>query len=761
MNVPPARHPTAASLAAFAAGNLGDAAAGVAAHLEVCPACRRAAQDAGRGATRAPGRSGTLLPGMPPPPAPAGLPQARSRPPASGTLLPGTPPAPADLPPELAGHPRYRILKELGRGGMGTVYQAEQVVMHRQVAIKVIGKSLLAHPDALERFRREVHAAARLSHPNIVTAYDAEQVGGLHMLVMELVAGQSLDKVLQRQGPLPVAHACRHARQAALGLQHAHEQGMVHRDIKPQNLMLTPKGQVKILDFGLAKVASEQGRGKGLTAVNAYMGTPEYSAPEQAADARSADIRADLYSLGCTLYCLLAGRPPFREDTDVKTILAHLEKEPVPLPELRREVPAGLWAVVARLLAKAPAGRYQTPAEVAQALLPFCKPGTKPAGAPTRLPQAVASPGWETMLPQGTGPVRTRRGRPTRGRPLWPWLGAAAAGLLVLAGVLAWAATRGGHGTEPREPAIAQGPARLQQEGEEKLGRPVRDREREKAVVAEGRQGGERERPPEPERLSFPLSAAQAGNHQQRWAEYLGIPVKVTTPQGMEFALIPPGTFLMGSPASEPERSYDETQHRVTLKKGFYLGVHPVTQAQWKGIMGNTPTRFEGDTLPVEMVSWDACQAFVKELSQKTGKRFRLPTEAEWEYACRAGTTTPFHFGETISTEQANYDGNYTYRKGREWKSLGETTPVGSFPPNAWGLHDMHGNIWEWCEDWHGAYSSRDSKDPINSNPGDTRVLRGGSCCDGPGRCRSASRCRLVPGTRLGNCGCRVLLCLD
>src|SRR5215469_9612348 len=146
---------------------------------------------------------------------------------------------------------------------------------------------------------------------------------------------------------------------------------MVHRDIKPANLMLTPKGQVKVLDFGLAKVASERAAGKALTSTGAYMGTPEYSAPEQATDARSADIRADLYSLGCTLYCLLAGRPPFQEDTPVKTILAHMEKEPSPLPQLRPDVPAGLASVVARLLAKDPAQRYQTPAEVAQALAPF------------------------------------------------------------------------------------------------------------------------------------------------------------------------------------------------------------------------------------------------------------------------------------------------------------------------------------------------------------------------------------------------------
>ena len=169
----------------------------------------------------------------------------------------------------------------------------------------------------------------------------------------------------------------------------------------------------------------------------------------------------------------------------------------------------------------------------------------------------------------------------------------------------------------------------------------------------------------------------------------------------------------MGSPANEPERSDDETQHRVTLTKGFYLGVHQVTQAQWQAVMGNNPSHFKGDSnLPVENVSWDDCVAFCEALGKKDGKTYRLPTEAEWEYACRAGTTTPFHFGDTISVNQANYDGNYTYGNGKKGVYRQKTTPVGSFPANAWGLFDMHGNVWEWCADWYGPYPEEELKDP-------------------------------------------------
>jgi serine/threonine protein kinase len=180
------------------------------------------------------------------------------------------------VPAALASHPKFKVLRPLGQGGMGAVFLAEHRVMERPVAIKVVNRALLDQPDALQRFFAEVRAAARLSHPNIVAAYDAEPAGDLHLLVMEYVEGVNLAEYLAQKGPLPVALACHFIRQAALGLQHAHEQGMVHRDVKPQNLMLTRKGQIKILDFGLARLASERGNRQGLTQVGSFMGTPEY-----------------------------------------------------------------------------------------------------------------------------------------------------------------------------------------------------------------------------------------------------------------------------------------------------------------------------------------------------------------------------------------------------------------------------------------------------------------------------------------------------
>jgi uncharacterized protein (TIGR02996 family) len=229
----------------------------------------------------------------------------------------------------------------------------------------------------------------------------------------------------------------------------------------------------------------------------------------------------------------------------------------------------------------------------------------------------------------------------------------------------------------------------------------------------------------------------------------------------MSFSWIPPGSFLMGSPQGEEGRGLRETRHRVTLTKGFWLGVFPVTQAQWHRVTGRKPSVFQGDDRPVEFVSWDDCQDFYTKLGEKTGLHFGLPTEAQWEYSCRAGTTSPFFCGETISTDQANYNGNHTYGEGQKGVYREQTTPVGSFPPNAWGLFDLAGNVWEWCEDWFAPYPEREVKDPVVREGGAARLLRGGCWLNAPWGCRSACRQCKAPGNSNESVGCRVLLCLD
>ena len=241
---------------------------------------------------------------------------------------------------------------------------------------------------------------------------------------------------------------------------------------------------------------------------------------------------------------------------------------------------------------------------------------------------------------------------------------------------------------------------------------------------------------------------------------------------GIEFCWCPPGKFMMGSPRTEPGReSREGPQHLVTFARGFWMGKYPVTQAEWKRVMGSNPSKFTGDDrLPVEMVSWDDCQEYLARLNLLGEGVCSLPSEAAWEYACRAGTITPFHFGETISTDQANYNGNDTYGPGKKGLYREKTTPAGSFPANPWGLHDMHGNVWEWCQDWfHDSYQGA----PADGTAWDTpqmeagwfgpkqkypsRVLRGGSWYLRPGLCRAAFRFNFIPDIRIAFIGFRLL----
>jgi serine/threonine protein kinase len=324
----------------------------------------------------------------------------------------------------------YVVLERLGEGGMGMVYKARHQHMARVVALKVIRKEKLASADAVSRFYQEVKMAAALSHPNIVLAYDAGQVANTHYFAMEYIEGVDLSRLVKDQGRLPVPQACDYVRQAALGLQHAHEKGMVHRDIKPSNLLVSrapgaaptdiatgrtagarpPGDVVKILDMGLARL---EGAGDtGMTKTGAVIGTPDYLAPEQAMNSRAADIRADLYSLGCTLCYLLTGQPPFVGVELAQVLLKHQMEKPASLAKRGVAVPAGVQAVLDRLLAKDPDDRYQTPAELVADLAPFCREGRLAESVLESLNEGESSDeDWDEPAPRGKRKSRTGGGR--------------------------------------------------------------------------------------------------------------------------------------------------------------------------------------------------------------------------------------------------------------------------------------------------------------------------------------------------------------
>ena len=331
----------------------------------------------------------------------------------------------------------YVILDKLGEGGMGQVFKARHRRMGRIVALKILPPWASSNPAAVQRFQREVEAASKLIHPNVVTAYDADEAGGTHFLVMEFVEGIDLASLVERHGPLPVSQAVEYVLQAARGLEYAHSQGIIHRDIKPSNLLLNKQGVVKILDLGLVRFQelSEDGRtvsADGLTKTGQIMGTVDFMAPEQSLDAKRVDHRADIYSLGCTLFYLLTGKPLYEGETLVEKILAHRQK-PVPsLQSFRPDVPQALDFVFKKMVAKRPEQRYQSMAEVIRELERLLAgsslrgatvsagtasaAGLRPTVASAQ-PQAVSAPDLaddETIIGE---PAATRPGKPVSSTP--------------------------------------------------------------------------------------------------------------------------------------------------------------------------------------------------------------------------------------------------------------------------------------------------------------------------------------------------------
>ncbi len=751
----------------------------------------------------------------------------------------------------------YRLLDRLGEGGMGEVFKARHVRMDRVVALKLIQKDHLSEPHAIERFRREARAAAQLSHPNIVLAHDAGEAGDIHFLAMEYVEGVDLAKLVKQSGPLAIPLACDFIRQAALGLQHASGKGVVHRDIKPGNLLVTKTSDgvavVKILDFGLARFESETGPKRNLTQIGKVVGTVDYISPEQAENARKADIRSDIYSLGCSLFYLLTGQAPFPGETAVERLSARLVGKPESVRALRREVPEGLEQILLKMLARDPANRFQTPAEVAAALEAFSKPGKvkartadsvsgKPAardeGSGTieavvkKRTQATGpnpfanleeedktSTGLDKAKPTAfkafnadRGPQSSSRKPAPRGRG-WPVVVIFGLCMLLLLtcgvgiGIVALGPSElfARNAKDNDKPSDKEKPPdqdrKPADKGKSALGtakpsdkdKPPGDGDKpsdKDRIVADKDKPSDKDKPPvagkEPARLTAPFTAQQAKEAQVAWAKYLGrqIEEEIDLGNGVQLVvvLIPPGTFRMGSPITEPERNFSDKEvdaeklHDVTITRPFYLGKYPVTQQQYEQVRGEHQNycqvggggadkvkNLDTKQFPVDSVTWEDADKFC----QTAGKMMILPSEAQWEYACRAGTTTPFWFGDVLNGDQCNCNGNAPYGTNTKGEFLDRPCSVGGdkiqYKPNAFGLYDMHGNVSQWCMDYYGPYDELNKDDPraTEQKYKNLRVLRGGSWYDNARFCRAACRFRDEPAFRSGGLGFRVCVRLD
>jgi serine/threonine-protein kinase len=355
-----------------------------------------------------------------------------------------------------SGGATYRVLERIGAGGMGQVFKAKHSALDKLVALKVIRREHLAKPDAVHRFRREIRAVSKLSHPNIVMATDADTDGETHFYVMEYVDGSDLSKLVRESGPLPIPQAIDFMKQAARGLEHASAQGLVHRDIKPANLLIgrpakrpsgfgnAPSmgnaaftaGTVKLLDMGLAKLISPDDNNSmsWRTQDGKVVGTPEYMAPEQALKSSEADVRADLYSLGCTFYFALSGRVPFPGGTLMEKLLKHKMDTATPIETLRPEIPRALGDILRKLMAKNPTDRYQTPAELIAALdaLSGAAPSKPVAPPPTGPTALTVSDATAEEIRNKTAPAAEGITVAPTPLPIYVWIGGAILLLIVL-----------------------------------------------------------------------------------------------------------------------------------------------------------------------------------------------------------------------------------------------------------------------------------------------------------------------------------------
>jgi formylglycine-generating enzyme required for sulfatase activity len=600
---------------------------------------------------------------------------------------------------EIADLSRYEVQETLGKGGMGEVLLATDTRLNRKVAIKRMLGDATKSQTAVKRFLTEAQSIAALNHFNIVQIYDHGRDKDGPFLIMEYVGGGSLlDKC--REGALPLEEAVELTCQLCDGLSQAHDAGIIHRDIKPANILLTNDGLPKLTDFGLAK---DETADTGQTMAGAVLGTLDFMPPEQRRDATQTDARSDLWSLAATLYQLVTGESPNPIDLD--------------------DIPEKLRPVISKGLKRKPDARYQTTREFRDALL-----GCVRSAAPEVATPVANSPVSEVTVEPVAGECpkchtkneasRKFCSNGTCGGPLRVTCLACEIEIPV------WDQVCGECGGNQKELLAAK--------------------------IAEEKRLADEERIHEEERLAI----------EQRLAAAMREPL-ITNSIGMQFKLIPAGTFQMGK---------GQEAHTATLTQPFHLGVYAVTQDQYEKVTGANPSNFKSPQNPVEMVSWDDAVEFCRKLSdlpaeKSTGSVYQLPTEAEWEYACRAGTTTTYSFGDGESSlrDYAWYRSNSAYpQSGGFWSGLFKEAssyhhPVGEKKPNPWGLYDMHGNVWEWCQDWYGDYSSSSVTDPQGVKSGSLRVYRGGGWSSSSGICRSAIRGRITPDHRSGNLGFRVL----
>jgi len=835
---------------------------------------------------------GSAKPGQGPPPpkqpadkkpAPEGT---RVVPPGAGGKQ-GQPPPPdkkAPPPPSGEGEPdneiellrkalkgRYEITRKLGAGGMANVYHAREIALEREVAIKVLPQSFLRDEQFIIRFKREAQVAANLEHPHIVRIYQIGEEDNLVYFVMSYIPGGAISDRIKK-GPIPIDQIVQWGMDVSSALGYAHDHGVIHRDLKPDNIMLDKSGRAVVMDYGIARAA----QGTGLTQTGAVIGTPQFMSPEQARGI-DLDARSDLYSMGLVLYQMATGTLPFKATDAASLMYMHVHEAPEP-PDVRNpEVPAWLRDIILKCLAKNPDDRFSSAKELRLALAEHKAPeltektivqkrAAQKKGAGLWIAAAAviviaAAAGWfwwssqkkapeQAMTPVQPAPQEQPAPAPAEPQVSADDLAFQQAEMIDTKQAFKTYLDRypGGEKADEAKAKISEfeeqerlaaEKSRLaaQSRGEEEARlEKERQAERQRQAEAAARQDDETFRKAlaantavsftaylqsyplgrhvEEARAKIDALNSQAAAAEQKRAEeqakrddeafrmasssgtkdaystYL-----ISFPTGRhaeeartkiaefdkraafeeklrlalsEFSItmadIPGGSFQMGSNDGDD----NEKPVRTVTVTGFKMMSTEVTQAQYQAIMNDNPSFHKLDeNCPVEKVSWKDATVFCNRLSERVGLEpcydpgsgacdftkngFRLPTEAEWEYACRGNTGSEYNTG---NGESALDRAGWYARNSRE-----KTHAVAQKARNVYGLYDMHGNVWEWTNDWYdkNSYSQDGTDDPTGPAGGREKVLRGGSWIDWPKDCRSAKRREFDPNKNYTDIGFRVV----
>ena len=628
---------------------------------------------------------------------------------------------------------RFKILKSLGRGGCGKTYLAQD--SHKLNSPCVVKQLIPNHEHydrVLKLFRREAQQLEKLGeNPRIPQLIAYFQEKNYFYLVQEYIQGEDLAAELAKQGVWNEEKIRQLLGELLPVLQFIHDNGVVHRDLKPANIMrrhvnkaLAKKGNLVLIDFGASRDVQQ-------TVAFTVAGTPGYY-PKEQRELGEAYPASDLYSLAATCVNLLSNQFPqtlfslYKGYGWTKNYHKHI-KQPIS---------DNLTQVLDKSLREKHIERYLSAREVIQALQVSAP--QQPI-APTVLPK--------TSPPSNSTPKNTPHSSPQQN---------------ISSTVL--------PSKKPSSPSQTRRLSIPTLNFDEPVQPPPKNKSKPK------KKSGLK---------TFEFTTVKVNNRgeiiEQKNQQAHYFTEKLRNSITLDMVEIPGGKFMMGTEDEEIKKlvknynrnwyRWEKPQHQVTLKP-FFMGKYPVTQAQWQAVANQTkinrdlkpdPARFKGNNRPVETVSWLDAVEFCARLSKSTGKEYTLPSEAQWEYACRAETTTPFYFGETITSKLANYNGTRIYANEPKGEDRHETTPVGSFPPNAFGLYDMHGNVWEWCADTrHDSYEGAPTdgsawidKD-IDNNNEFKRLLRGGSWFNYPVNCRSATRGNNNPDYRNITVGFRV-----